>query len=183
MSWNFPALIFTAKKIRSRSTWACELKSLLLRRSRRCHVVTLHVSVWVEIGCDLSAIDSITVTLHVSVWVEMLERSKQSYRGEGHAPRERVSWNPRGRHKAWGAARSRSTWACELKLHGCWRNNSRNVVTLHVSVWVEIFKSSGRRELVKVTLHVSVWVEIDLGSFRFLRIRPVTLHVSVWVEI
>ena len=30
-----------------------------------------------------------------------------------------------------------------------------------MSVWVEIFKSSGRRELVNVTLHVSVWVEMD----------------------
>ena len=33
--------------------------------------VTLHVSVWVEIGKYAKALTVSTVTLHVSVWVEM----------------------------------------------------------------------------------------------------------------
>ena len=77
---------------------------------------------------------------------------------------------------------SRSTWACELKFprlgHTFIRRrhaprervswNYYNVavlcwfyVTLHVSVWVEIKKTSKVRKYVIVTLHVSVWVEIQ----------------------
>ena len=55
-------------------------------------------------------------------------------------------------------------------------------VTLHVSVWVEIYKFCHRKCRKTVTLHVSVWVEIshveEISYF-----SPVTLHVSVWVEI
>ena len=77
---------------------------------------------------------------------------------------------------------SRSTWACELKcttsLYTAWRVR----VTLHVSVWVEIYCGGRGVATSSVTLHVSVWVEmlVVLCHWRTLR---VTLHVSVWVEI
>ena len=97
-----------------------------------------------------------------------------------HAPRERVSWNP---------------LYTQCKYYSC--------VTLHVSVWVEITRSSSftielwshaPRERVSwnfglflsftvsiVTLHVSVWVEIQ-GCSTMNLFHYVTLHVSVWVE-
>ena len=56
----------------------------------------------------------------------------------GHAPRERVSWNRRYR-------------PCK----------NRYAVTLHVSVWVEIYSDDFVFWLCLVTLHVSVWVEIE----------------------
>ena len=56
---------------------------------------------------------------------------------KSHAPRERVSWN--------------------LQLPLVW---GFSPVTLHVSVWVEIWKHSSEHVFLLVTLHVSVWVEI-----------------------
>ena len=56
------------------------------------------------------------------------------------------------------------------------------VVTLHVSVWVEIARGERRSRFPSVTLHVSVWVEMFLNLIPLLT-RLVTLHVSVWVEI
>ena len=103
----------------------------------RKDIVTLHVSVWVEIWNERHRGTGRGVTLHVSVWVEILcvtcavefmshaprERVSwnrkiwsQSFKALCHAPRERVSWN------AWYVMQirelqvSRSTWACELKL-------------------------------------------------------------------
>ena len=120
----------------SRSTWACELKSRTLaafwKRYRHaprervswnnisikpliCVVVTLHVSVWVEI-CQLHfLILSDDVTLHVSVWVEISDEQMTPAINARHAPRERVSWN----------------------IHCCHRRFLSSV-TLHVSVWVEM---------------------------------------------
>ena len=121
---------------------------------------------------------------------------------------------------------SRSTWACELKCgrakphKSCGRHAPRErvswnllirsqdnviLVTLHVSVWVEIKSLKSLTVTLKesrstwacelkflstftqtflhyVTLHVSVWVEISLRSTSRTR-KKVTLHVSVWVEI
>ena len=54
-----------------------------------------------------------------------------------HAPRERVSWNPY-----------------------YFRVEIGDRVTLHVSVWVEIYIHLIVTLLLAVTLHVSVWVEI-----------------------
>ena len=79
----------------SRSTWACELKSLYSFRPSATCFVTLHVSVWVEIWLFVTGRVVFTVTLHVSVWVEMSTGSSA------------VSSIP-----------SRSTWACELKSSG-----------------------------------------------------------------
>ena len=121
------------------------------------------------------------VTLHVSVWVEM-------------------NWKFLCKRRA----RSRSTWACELKCfkYIIWQSELK--VTLHVSVWVEILfaffifspflsRSTWACELkcctcyswqwgYRVTLHVSVWVEIQ-NLLTHVNNIFVTLHVSVWVEI
>ena len=56
-------------------------------------MVTLHVSVWVEIVVDLFAKAIADVTLHVSVWVEIFKTGSKGESRAGHAPRERVSWN------------------------------------------------------------------------------------------
>ena len=99
----------------------------------------------------------------------------------GHAPRERVSWNKQGikkrdfedRH----APRERVSWnensAMQVDFSGShaprervsWNRSSRKqngklVVTLHVSVWVEIKFFGVYISEQTVTLHVSVWVEI-----------------------
>ena len=80
------------------------------------------------------------------------------YRITGHAPRERVSWNAP---------------VCLF--------NSQALVTLHVSVWVEIMYRGIAFFRYNVTLHVSVWVEIMFFT-SFVLDLLVTLHVSVWVE-
>ena len=100
----------------SRSTWACELKCLWDDTISAWQLVTLHVSVWVEIEtCTFGAVRLFPVTLHVSVWVEMRKSVALPYstsvtlhvsvwveiffekpkriKKSGHAPRERVSWN------------------------------------------------------------------------------------------
>ena len=100
----------------SRSTWACELKfSPAILTVSSLHVtlhvsvwveilcqmiylkhelVTLHVSVWVEIKLWIFAQTNYRVTLHVSVWVEIKDVFARNARHPSHAPRERVSWNP-----------------------------------------------------------------------------------------
>ena len=142
--------------------------------------VTLHVSVWVEIYGDkaetLRAESRSTWACELKCWEVALSAAPW-----GHAPRERVSWNVYGRHIG-----------------------LVSVVTLHVSVWVEIVLFSIFRLVILVTLHVSVWVEIKstriwLKSLQGHAPRErvswntadtlnwknalVTLHVSVWVEI
>ncbi len=138
----------------------------------------------------------------MSVWVEMITFSYFSQSARRHAPRERVSWNCRFflgfcqvfRH----APRERVSWNDNEVIE-----NSTVNVTLHVSVWVEIWKKEkiskilichAPRERVSwnlvnsctvfsfpVTLHVSVWVEIRF-LIAVLTKWQVTLHVSVWVE-
>ena len=56
-----------------------------------------------------------------------------------HAPRERVSWNGRNVPMINNYRQSRSTWACELKCQQFKQPWRPRRVTLHVSVWVEIF--------------------------------------------
>ena len=77
----------------SRSTWACELKSLLQRPTTR---LSSSRSTW---ACELK----------YSFFAPLAFVFR-------HAPRERVSWNERG-----------------------FENGKIFSVTLHVSVWVEIF--------------------------------------------
>ena len=149
----------------SRSTWACELKFV--------HLTTL--------------LDFPRVTLHVSVWVEIDIHPYRPWIRMGHAPRERVSWNliinmlvlyKRKSRSTWACELkfnrqrknlcrhwSRSTWACELKFHDLRHISASVMVTLHVSVWVEIFIPMLVIQPNYVTLHVSVWVEIDKKLF------------------
>ena len=99
-------------------------------------IVTLHVSVWVEIlvictscktairhaprervswNCQQkSSYRLYQVTLHVSVWVEIFIFTLIKWTC-CHAPRERVSWNTPYFGTTPTSTRSRSTWACELK--------------------------------------------------------------------
>ena len=97
-----------------------------------------------------------------------------------HAPRERVSWNffnSRFSVFVWShAPRERVSWNFKCELCG-----KIYEVTLHVSVWVEIFLIRDFPSLSEVTLHVSVWVEIALNYISGQN-NHVTLHVSVWVE-
>ena len=119
--------------------------------------VTLHVSVWVEI---VSLPKYCFFILSRSTWACELKYRLSAHRlpFQGHAPRERVSWN--------------------LLFH---LNQYKKQVTLHVSVWVEISRSLIVKISLFVTLHVSVWVEITDKQFNSLS-RRVTLHVSVWIE-
>ena len=190
-------------KFLSRSTWACELKFILITDiSTRGRNVTLHVSVWVEIH---SGFVNPLGLVSRSTWACEL-KLRYGLRIDDvlrHAPRERVSWNV--------------FLSCIMSLV---------TVTLHVSVWVEMSWTFVNTMLMLVTLHVSVWVEIggkravpkpllsrstwacELKCFDPPQIRPkrrhaprervswnsqrpckqpdacaVTLHVSVWVEI
>ena len=165
-------------------------------------MVTLHVSVWVEMFVCRSWLCTLWSR---STWAcELKLYTGDSAGGEArHAPRERVSWNDKiisntKKYKVtlhvsvwvemlrrklqdfhqW----SRSTWACELK---CAINDvifTEPMVTLHVSVWVEISNALDSFVFMTVTLHVSVWVEM-CHYFVLLGHCRVTLHVSVWVEI
>ncbi len=160
---------------RERVSWNLPLKSTFATVT-----VTLHVSVWVEISTRFQIAVRDFVTLHVSVWVEILvirtscktavsrstwacELKYQTYlqnmRTFRHAPRERVSWN---------IQLSSKTLVC--------------IVTLHVSVWVEI--------LFAYCVCFSVWSHaprerVSWNAWYAMQIRElqVTLHVSVWVEI
>ena len=82
---------------------------------RRKYLVTLHVSVWVEIRTLLTPANIRDVTLHVSVWVEIICDVARTADTIRHAPRERVSWNSRHMLLRKQRRMSRSTWACELK--------------------------------------------------------------------
>ena len=179
VSWNASSCLCKSNPIchapRERVSW--NLSGLLLLCKEQ---VTLHVSVWVEIFFLIFAFIFVPVTLHVSVWVEI-----------------QLSFST-----ASGIS-SRSTWACELKYGASGRFRSsfshaprervswntiliikskNRIVTLHVSVWVEIWIVNTCNPWISVTLHVSVWVEIVILDFCQLLIK-VTLHVSVWVEI
>ena len=72
-----------------------------------------------------------------------------------------------------------SVWV-EILLY--YRSHEILSVTLHVSVWVEITQILPWQSRDMVTLHVSVWVEI-MGGYTHANYMYVTLHVSVWVEI
>ena len=107
-------------------------------------LVTLHMSLWVEIYKSYLYLFTCVVTLHVSVWVEIeypvsLTRSLWS-----HAPRERVSWNENvvdmGKQILGHAPRERVSWNSFQEPLYCWQ-----IVTLHVSVWVEIFPCNSHR--------------------------------------
>ena len=136
VSWNDRWRAYRGRTYRSRSTWACELKSAILFITILVSNVTLHVSVWVEI----TFIFQMRVNLASrSTWACELKspRTASPRCAAGHAPRERVSWNNSCRserlvHRS-HAPRERVSWNVE-----CGFSYSRRGVTLHVSVWVEI---------------------------------------------
>ena len=147
----------------------------------KIQVVTLHVSVWVEMlrsYCGGRGFAS------RSTWAcELKSRSRLALRwNRRHAPRERVSWNCNAKSSLWNAWRSRSTWACELKYKMLLKlaKTCSHAPRERVS-WNPIFSFLVTRNSL-VTLHVSVWVEI-FQIMCVLLLRHVTLHVSVWVEI
>ena len=101
-----------------------------------CQLVTLHVSVWVEIrsmgfwrglyksrstwACELKFCQLFPCQL----WHGHAPRERVSWNApppslidflKRHAPRERVSWNSCPERQSGGQSSSRSTWACELK--------------------------------------------------------------------
>ena len=136
VSWNNYCKIIVAVFCSSRSTWACELKSAILFITILVSNVTLHVSVWVEI----TFIFQMRVNLASrSTWACELKspRTASPRCAAGHAPRERVSWNNSCRserlvHRS-HAPRERVSW--NILCHASFFSH---VVTLHVSVWVEI---------------------------------------------
>ena len=120
------------------------------------------------------------VTLHVSVWVEIWNWDINQKNWKSHAPRERVSWNTiHSTNKPLPtshAPRERVSWNIldykavnTLNSHAPRERVSWNLCTQH------------SRLVDSVTLHVSVWVEINL-KWAFALTLFVTLHVSVWVE-
>ena len=136
VSWNNYCKIIVAVFCSSRSTWACELKSAILFITILVSNVTLHVSVWVEI----TFIFQMRVNLASrSTWACELKspRTASPRCAAGHAPRERVSWNNSCRSERLvhlsHAPRERVSW--NILCHASFFSH---VVTLHVSVWVEI---------------------------------------------
>ena len=135
---------------------------------------------WNTLVCD--AHFAHTVTLHVSVWVEMqkkhLKMQKRTSRSTWACELKFSRWLLRSFFPL-----SRSTWACELKCKLIIYSAHKPLVTLHVSVWVEIISDAFPvTDVYIVTLHVSVWVEMKIKYF-LSEPAKVTLHVSVWVEI
>ena len=117
VSWNPLFALKISFLLMSRSTWACELKSdMTIKQLREFgHAPRERVS-----------------------WNSMIE--SEVNRKWSHAPRERVSWNPinvpiKDRTATSHAPRERVSWnrACRPSCY-LWCK-----VTLHVSVWVEIY--------------------------------------------
>ena len=121
----------------SRSTWACELKSIQTRLSTGNEVSR---STW---ACELKWSVS-------SGWKATgSSRSTWACELKSCSPRSDLV-----------RLASRSTWACELKYAPKTISGAGGRVTLHVSVWVEIVWQNKHTSMTWVTLHVSVWVEI-----------------------
>ena len=167
----------------SRSTWACELKFVNLSiyllfvshapRERVSwnmfyyvyiitQIVTLHVSVWVEIIANrfLNRINTSR-----STWAcELKFVSSYCFLNAcGHAPRERVSWNwllpTIMTHISRHAPRERVSWNILQKKKMLRRlcHAPRERVSWNPLAW-------GFSPFSAVTLHVSVWVEISILS-------------------
>ena len=145
-------------------------------------MVTLHVSVWVEIEICILQLLRHFVTLHVSVWVEMHFDIKQAV----YMQMSRSTWACELKYGwyiysciCW---ESRSTWACELK----WKSLALfNKKRLSRSTWACELKYSGAFLLYVSYVSRSTWAcELKLLRTQFApNTAQVTLHVSVWVEI
>ena len=97
------------------------------------------MSVWVEIDKSYLYFFAVIVTLHVSVWVEIHHLPHLAQNCNCHAPRERVSWNLlpyRAQMFELNVTLHVSVWV-EIEKFGY--TSWTDCVTLHVRVWVEIF--------------------------------------------
>ena len=186
----------------SRSTWACELK---FAETCQASIESRHAPrERVSWNKEPEKPDCYPkgVTLHVSVWVEMQKLVIERIKTRCHAPRERVSWNIikvyKQNKKKGHAPRERVSWNI---VDGC--RVTTEDVTLHVSVWVEIFNASSTtiEGVSRSTWACELKLDSVLLSFSLNRHAPrervswnnsefpttitiwVTLHVSVWVEI
>ena len=121
-------------------------------------LVTLHVSVWVEMPRIRLRIVPHIVTLHVSVWVEMF---KQSLSNSNVSSRStwacELKFNSSTAYSSY--PKSRSTWACELKFLKKRTSRLQNSHAPRERVSWNFFHLA-QMKLHHVTLHVSVWVEI-----------------------
>ena len=158
-------------------------------------VVTLHVSVWVEMCHRRNSSIQTHVTLHVSVWVEIVKTIYVRYN-----TKSRSTWACELKFFIVGNETdengSRSTWACELKCHKshpfniCFRHAPRERVSWNSILPMLESTATGRRHAprervswnlpsklskqpCKVTLHVSVWVEI---TNKFLKLQRCNSH-------
>ena len=136
VSWNALSGLWHSPIPPSRSTWACELKYGNCFPSAPC---SRSRSTW---ACELK--------WKICFWITWKNSSRSTWACElkfhhldpcnscrRHAPRERVSWNA-----------------------NFYNSIGVNAVTLHVSVWVEMWRTATLFKNLLVTLHVSVWVEI-----------------------
>ena len=141
--------------------------------------VTLHVSVWVEMPFITSYKTGVYVTLHVSVWVEIFQIMYALL------------------HR-----RSRSTWACELKLERCWetetelQSRSTWACELKYRLWGNVRMWAESRSTWACELKLArqpyshIWlshaprerVSWNADCLQSSNEYVVTLHVSVWVE-
>ena len=137
VSWNNRNWGNPYRGRRSRSTWACELKFNVCRNYM---IISMSRSTW---ACELKW-NLVSSAFHKkssrSTWACELKLSNDilKTRTVSHAPRERVSWNQKTTWKWCFCQESRSTWACELKSEFVPMQGDICIVTLHVSVWVEI---------------------------------------------
>ena len=137
VSWNVTLGFALHTMHASRSTWACELKSVngVFHVLTSCHAPRERVS-W-NLWRILQKLQTLRHAPRERVsW--NIETCKILLCIESHAPRERVSWNLhcwtvfpwiRGH-----APRERVSWNAPTPRLYFWTH-----VTLHVSVWVEIF--------------------------------------------
>ena len=167
------------KRILSRSTWACELKSLLLQSCVRSN---LSRSTW---ACELKFAENyvnLARAVSRSTWACELKFPVWPLLSEysSHAPRERVSWNPIfvcGAVKLSShAPRERVSWN---KLIACLlcafiRHAPRERVSWNALDYISNQNNQSR----------STWAcELKFPcSIHSANRGTVTLHVSVWVE-
>ena len=161
VSWNAPGATSVPLRTRSRSTWACELKCERSEQGRlpfRRHAPRERVSWNVRYR---SFFLFCLVTLHVSVWVEINEGPIAEFDTESRSTwacelkfnfkylgvfgtTSRSTWACELKSSTastwWKHRTSRSTWACELKFSLELIADTVPLVTLHVSVWVEIYR-------------------------------------------
>ena len=138
------------------------------------------MSVWVEINNWWNKYISSLVTLHVSVWVE-IPSTVMTY----SPPMSRSTWACelkflKQARKA-KIVQSRSTWACELK---CSTHSANRGKSASRSTWACELKYTNSVLALCVYRHAPrervSWNSPYVNNFK----SPcVTLHVSVWVEI